>query len=57
MAKKKGQKVKVALVCTESGQTNYITYINKAVTPKLEVRKYCRQLRKHTIHKSKEKLK
>ncbi|NOZ43916.1 MAG: 50S ribosomal protein L33 [bacterium] len=47
----------VALVCTESGDTNYYTSINKAITPKLEIKKYCPKLRKHTIHKSREKLK
>jgi len=57
MAKKKGGRIIVALVCTECGDTNYYTMINKSETPKLEIKKYSPRLRKHTIHKSREKLK
>ncbi len=57
MAKKsKWNRIKIALVCTESWQTNYITKMNKNNMPK-QLKKYCRSLRKHTMHKVKEKLK
>ncbi|HMT27130.1 MAG TPA: 50S ribosomal protein L33, partial [Candidatus Absconditabacterales bacterium] len=39
------------------GAQNYVTTINKTKNPKIELMKYCSQLRKHTLHKSKEKLK
>ena len=58
MAKKgKGARVVVALVCSETGDTNYHTMINKTVTPKLELMKYSPRLRKRTKHVSKDKLK
>ena len=44
----------VILVCTESGEENYITTRNKRKNPeKLEVKKYCPRLRKMTLHKEK----
>ncbi len=44
----------VILVCTESGEENYITTRNKRKHPeKLEVKKYCPRLRKMTLHKEK----
>ena len=55
--KKKGGRVKVALICTETNTINGFTVINKSTTPKLELMKYCKKLRKHTLHKSREKLK
>ncbi len=57
MAKKKWGVTKVALVCEESKTTNYFTKINKTITPKLRLKKYCPKLQKHTRHSSKEKLK
>jgi len=54
--KKKWARIKVALICTESGQMNYVTWINKNNPPK-QFRKYCRILKKHTVHKVREKLK
>ncbi|HMT01420.1 MAG TPA: 50S ribosomal protein L33 [Candidatus Absconditabacterales bacterium] len=56
-AKKKSSRVLVGLICTETGAQNYVTTINKTKNPKIELMKYCSQLRKHTLHKSKEKLK
>lgn len=56
-AKKKGWRIIVAMQCKECGATNYQTMINKTVTPKLELKKYCKKDRKHTMHGSKEKLK
>ena len=47
----------VILVCTESGEENYITTRNKRKHPeKLEVKKYCPRLRKMTLHKEKKYL-
>lgn len=44
----------VKMICTECGRENYHTYKNKKKTPgRLEFRKYCRFLRKHTIHREK----
>ncbi|MBP8989552.1 MAG: 50S ribosomal protein L33 [Clostridia bacterium] len=43
---------KVALSCTECKQRNYDTTKNKKNTPdRLEMKKYCRFCRKHTIHR------
>jgi large subunit ribosomal protein L33 len=56
-AKKKWWVVTVAMVCSECKATNYFTSINKAVTPKLALNKYCKHCRKKTEHTSKEKLK
>ncbi len=55
--KKKWARILVGLICTETGAQNYVVSVNKMNDPKLEVKKYCPQLRKHTIHKAKEKLK
>lgn len=44
--------VRVTLACTECGQRNYNTMKNKKNTPdKLEMNKYCRFCKKHTLHK------
>jgi len=44
----------VRLVCTECGDENYFTTKNKKTTTgRLEMKKYCPRLRKHTIHKEK----
>lgn len=58
MAKTKGNRIQVILECTEhkaSGQpgtSRYITTKNRKNTPeRLEVKKYNRILRKHTVHK------
>ena len=48
----KEKRVKVTLVCTECKQRNYDTAKNKSNTPdRLEMNKYCRFCRKHTLHK------
>ena len=45
-------RVKIGLKCVESGDINYTTTKNsKTMTEKLESKKYCPRLRKHTIHK------
>jgi len=42
----------VTLACTECKQRNYTTTRNKRRTPdKLELKKYCRFCRIHTVHK------
>jgi ribosomal protein L33 len=43
--------------CKECGKTGYFTNINKAATPKLELKKYCNKDKKRTLHVSREKLK
>jgi len=45
-------RVKITLVCTECGDRNYTTMKNKKLHPeRMEVRKYCPRLRRHTIHR------
>ena len=42
----------IQLECTECGHRNYTASRNKKLkTERMEVRKYCKWLRKHTIHK------
>ncbi|MDC9032103.1 50S ribosomal protein L33 [Columbia Basin potato purple top phytoplasma] len=44
----------VKLICTECGRENYHTYKNKKNhSGRLEFKKYCPFLRKHTVHKEK----
>ena len=45
-------RVKITLACTECKQRNYDTEKNKKNDPdRLELNKYCRFCRKHTLHK------
>ena len=45
-------RVKITLVCTECKQRNYDTTKNKKNDPdRIELNKYCRSGRKHTLHK------
>ncbi|GAC89936.1 ribosomal protein L33 [Anoxybacillus flavithermus NBRC 109594] len=45
-------RVKVVLQCTETGDRNYITTKNKRNNPeRLELRKYCPRLKRHTLHR------
>ena len=47
-----GVRVKITLACTECKQRNYNTMKNKKNDPdRLEMNKYCRFCRKHTVHK------
>ena len=57
MAKKKGGRIIVAMQCSVCKKVNYHTSINKAIMPKLEQKKYCKQCKAHTLHTSREKLK
>ncbi|MBN2468395.1 MAG: 50S ribosomal protein L33 [Deltaproteobacteria bacterium] len=42
----------IILACSECKQRNYTTTKNKKATPKkLELKKYCRFCREHTLHK------
>ena len=43
--------VKITLACTECKQRNYNTTKNKKNNPdRLEMKKYCRFCKKHTVH-------
>ena len=45
-------RVKITLSCTECKQRNYNTMKNKKNNPdRLEMNKYCRFCKKHTLHK------
>ena len=45
-------RVKITLACSECKQRNYNTIKNKKNDPdRLEMNKYCRFCRKHTVHK------
>ena len=47
-----GKRVAIVLACTECKQRNYNTKKNKANDPdRLELNKYCRFCRKHTVHR------
>jgi large subunit ribosomal protein L33 len=57
-SKKKGNRVKVILECTEQkhtevkGNSRYHTYKNRKNTPsRMELKKYNPFLRKHTVHR------
>ncbi len=46
----------VWLQCTETGDLNYRTSVNvQGGVPKIQLKKYCKRLRKHTLHKIKRK--
>ena len=58
MAKKKGSRVTVGLICTECNSRNYLTERNKVNTEeKLRLPKFCRNCRKKTDHKENAKFK
>ena len=45
-------RVKITMVCSECKQRNYDTVKNKKNDPdRLEMKKYCKFCRKHTLHK------
>ena len=45
-------RVKIVLACTECKHRNYTTMKNKNNDPdRLEMKKYCRFCRKHTLHR------
>jgi len=49
MAKKRKPFVK--LQCQKCKEINYFTKKSREVKEKLELKKYCRKCRKHTLHK------
>jgi large subunit ribosomal protein L33 len=52
MAKKGANIEKIALMCTTCNRKNYATFKNKKnIQSKLELKKYCRWEKKHTLHK------
>ena len=49
---KKERRVQAILACTECKSRNYYTSRNRTNTPgKLELKKYCKFDRKHTVHR------
>ena len=49
---RKNMRVRITLACTECKQRNYDTMKNKKNDPdRLEMSKYCRFCKKHTVHK------
>lgn len=51
-SKKKGAIEKIALKCTECNRRNYTTEKNRRnMQGKLELMKYCKWDKKHTMHK------
>lgn len=56
MAKKKTKREYVWLECTACRQRNYRTEVSVAQgAPKLELKKFCKGERKHTVHKLRRK--
>ena len=49
MAKKKKPFVK--LQCSECGRINYFLHKSRGAEAKLELKKFCKHCRKHTLHK------
>ena len=51
-SKKTGGVEKIALQCSECKRKNYTTFKNKKnIQGKMEMKKYCKWERKHTLHK------
>ncbi|HIU62307.1 MAG TPA: 50S ribosomal protein L33 [Candidatus Caccalectryoclostridium excrementigallinarum] len=45
-------RTKITLACTECKQRNYDTFKNKKNTAdRIEIKKYCKFCKKHTVHK------
>jgi large subunit ribosomal protein L33 len=56
VAKKAQARDYVTLECTECGEHNYRTSKRiKGGTPRLELKKYCRRDRRHTLHRERRK--
>ena len=52
MAKKKGVRIVITLECTESRELINTTDKNRRNDPqRLELKKYCRRCRTHTLHR------
>ncbi len=50
MGRKDNKKI-VSLKCTVCGNKNYTIYVKKQAQEKVEVQKYCKHDKKHTLHK------
>ena len=46
-----GQRIDVSLVCTECQSRNYRTTRRKEQVGQLELKKFCRTCKRHTVHK------
>lgn len=58
MAKKKGNRILIALECVETGLRTYVSEKNRInTTDKIQLKKYNPRLKKHTLHKEVQKLK
>ena len=58
MAKKRGGREVVGMICANCKSQNYVTHRNKTnIEGKLTVKKYCKVCKKHTPHKETLKLK
>ena len=56
MAKKKSKREYIWLECKQCGQRNYRTSVSTAGSvPKIELKKFCKNERKHTVHKIRRK--
>jgi large subunit ribosomal protein L33 len=56
MAKKRGKREYVWLECKDCGERNYRTNVSVAEgAPKIELSKFCKKDRKHTVHKVRRK--
>jgi large subunit ribosomal protein L33 len=56
MAKKKTKREYVWLECVDCSHRNYRTSVSVAEgTPKLQLKKFCKNERKHTVHKLRRK--
>ena len=54
---KKGSRMVVGLTCEVCKRLNYVVQKNKInTTGSLKLKKYCKNCRKHTMHKEKKKL-
>ena len=55
---KKGARELVAMICKECKSQNYVTERNKInMEKKLEIKKWCKNCKKQTLHKESTKLK
>jgi large subunit ribosomal protein L33 len=58
MASKKGNRVLIGLECTETGDRMYVTSKNRInSTEKIQLMKFNKKLRKHTLFKEVQRLK
>jgi large subunit ribosomal protein L33 len=46
-----GERVRVALVCSECDARNYQTTKSRTRSERLEMKKYCPRCEKHTVHR------